>query len=159
MPQNAAGCRIDPPVSDPSASGVIPAATATAEPEERYRLCATARSKTSVVEELVKRHHGDRVLVIGQYLDQLDDLGERLQAPVLKGETTIKERERLFEAFRSGELSTLVVSKVANFSIARARVAAPIQSSSARRTFSAACSACTSARPLALASGGKVRAT
>ena len=102
-------------------------AYATAEPEERYRLCATARSKTAVVEELVKRHHGDRVLVIGQYLDQLDDLGERLQAPVLKGETTIKERERLFEAFRSGELSTLVVSKVANFSIDLPEAAVAIQ--------------------------------
>ncbi len=90
---------------------------ATAEPDERYRLCATARSKRSVVEELVRRHDNDQVLVIGQYLDQLDDLGERLAAPVLKGETTVKERERLFEAFRSGEIPTLVVSKVANFSV------------------------------------------
>ena len=32
MPHIAAGCRIDPPVSDPSASGVMPAATATADP-------------------------------------------------------------------------------------------------------------------------------
>ncbi len=102
-------------------------AYATAEPEERYRLCATARSKTAVVEELVKRHHGDRVLVIGQYLDQLDDLGERLEAPVLKGETTVKERERLFEAFRTGEISTLVVSKVANFSIDLPEAAVAIQ--------------------------------
>src|SRR5207342_161417 len=100
---------------------------ATAEPEERYRICATARSKTSVVEALVKRHEGDRVLVIGQYLDQLDDLGERLGAPVLKGETTIKERERLFEAFRTGELPTLVVSKVANFSVDLPEAAVAIQ--------------------------------
>ena len=57
------------------------------------------------------------MLVIGQYLDQLDELGERLDAPVIKGETTVKERERLFEAFRSGEINLLVVSKVANFSI------------------------------------------
>ncbi len=102
-------------------------AYATAEPEERYRLCATARSKTPVVEELVARHHGDRVLVIGQYLDQLDALGERLDAPVLKGETTIKERERLFEAFRTGEIPTLVVSKVANFSIDLPEAAVAIQ--------------------------------
>jgi DNA excision repair protein ERCC-3 len=100
---------------------------ATAEPEERYRLCATARSKTAVVEALVKRHEGDRVLVIGQYLDQLDDLGERLGAPVLKGETTVKERERLFEAFRTGELPTLVVSKVANFSVDLPEAAVAIQ--------------------------------
>ena len=55
--------------------------------------------------------------MIGQYIDQLDELAERLDAPLIKGETTVKERERLFEAFRTGELSLLVVSKVANFSI------------------------------------------
>ena len=90
---------------------------ATAEPEERYRLCATSDSKTKVVERLVTQHAGEQILVIGQYLDQLDDIGNRLDAPVLKGETSVAERQRLFEAFRSGEISTLVVSKVANFSI------------------------------------------
>jgi DNA excision repair protein ERCC-3 len=90
---------------------------ATAEPEERYRLCSTAAEKTKVVQRLVEQHRGEPTLVIGQYIDQLDDLGERLDAPVLKGETTVKERQRLFEAFRQGEISTLVVSKVANFSI------------------------------------------
>ncbi len=90
---------------------------ATAEPEDRYRFASTAPSKTRVVERLVEQHRGEQMLVIGQYLDQLDDLGERLDAPVIKGETTVKERERLFDAFRSGEVSLLVVSKVANFSI------------------------------------------
>jgi DNA excision repair protein ERCC-3 len=90
---------------------------ATAEPEERYRLCSTATSKTRIVEQLVERHRGEPTLVIGQYIDQLDDLGERLGVPVVKGDTTVRERERLFEAFRTGEVSTLVVSKVANFSI------------------------------------------
>ncbi|MDQ1628142.1 MAG: excision repair protein [Actinomycetota bacterium] len=92
-------------------------AYATAEPEERYRFCSTTASKTRVVERLVEHHRGEQVLVIGQYIDQLDDLGERLDAPVIKGETTVKTRERLFEAFRTGEISLLVVSKVANFSI------------------------------------------
>jgi len=90
---------------------------ATAEPDERYRLCSTTATKSRVVEALVRRHAGEPTLVIGQYLDQLDDLGERLDAPVVKGETTVKERERLFDAFRAGQLDCLVVSKVANFSI------------------------------------------
>jgi DNA excision repair protein ERCC-3 len=90
---------------------------AMSEPDERYRRAATAHSKLAVVDELVQRHRDDRVLVIGQYLDQLDDLGDRLEAPVIKGDTTVKERERLFQAFRVGEISLLVVSKVANFSI------------------------------------------
>jgi DNA excision repair protein ERCC-3 len=100
---------------------------ATAEAEERYRLAATAGTKSRVVEALVRRHKGERILVIGQYLDQLDDLGRRLGAPVIKGETTVKERERLFEAFRTGELATLVVSKVANFSIDLPEAAVAIQ--------------------------------
>ncbi|MFZ0324333.1 MAG: DNA repair helicase XPB [Actinomycetes bacterium] len=90
---------------------------ATAEPEERYRLCASTASKTRVVESLVKQHADEPTLIIGQYIDQLDDLAARLDVPLIKGETTIKERQRLFEAFRSGEINTLVVSKVANFSI------------------------------------------
>ena len=92
-------------------------AYAVAEPDERYRLAATAASKTRVVEALVRQHADEPLLVIGQYIDQLDDLAARLGAPVVKGETTVRERERLFGAFRTGELSRLVVSKVANFSI------------------------------------------
>ncbi len=90
---------------------------ATAEPEERYRYCATTRTKRNVVEELVALHAGEQILVIGQYIDQLDDLSETLGVPVIKGETPIKEREKLFAAFRTGEITCLVVSKVANFSI------------------------------------------
>ncbi len=92
-------------------------AYATAEPEDRYRFCASSETKTSVVREIVERHSEDQVLVIGSYIDQLDELGESLDAPVIKGETRNKERERLFDAFRAGDLRTLVVSKVANFSI------------------------------------------
>ena len=90
---------------------------ATAEPEERYRYCATTRTKRNVVEELVAHHAGEQVLVIGQYIDQLDDLSETLGVPLIKGDTSQKERERLFAAFRTGEITCLVVSKVANFSV------------------------------------------
>ena len=92
-------------------------AYATAEPEERYRLASCTHAKIDVVRRLVDQHQGQPTLVIGQYIDQIDELAELLDAPVIKGETPVKERQRLFEAFRSGELSLLVVSKVANFSI------------------------------------------
>ena len=92
-------------------------AYATAEPENRYRNCATTRTKRDVVEALVEKHADDQVLVIGQYIDQLDELSEVLGAPLIKGETPIKEREVLFNKFRTGEIKCLVVSKVANFSI------------------------------------------
>ena len=90
---------------------------ATAEVENRYRYCATTRTKRDVVEALVKKHQGEQILVIGQYIDQLDELSEVLGVPVIKGETPVKEREILFNKFRSGEITILVVSKVANFSI------------------------------------------
>ena len=90
---------------------------AVAEEDVKYRLAATADSKTEVVVDLVAKHRGQPTLVIGQYVDQLDDLSERLGAPLIKGETTVKQREKLYEEFRSGEIDLLIVSKVANFSI------------------------------------------
>ena len=90
---------------------------ATAEQEDKYRYCATSQTKKEVAIALTKQHANEQVLVIGQYIEQLDQLSNELGVPVIKGETTIKERERLYELFRSGEIKCLVVSKVANFSI------------------------------------------
>jgi DNA excision repair protein ERCC-3 len=101
---------------------------ATAEAEDRYRLAATARTKLPVIEKLVERHPDDQVLVIGAYLEQLDDVAEHLGgAPIIQGSTPVKERERLFDAFRRGEERVLVVSKVANFSIDLPEAAVAIQ--------------------------------
>ncbi|WP_327033130.1 DNA repair helicase XPB [Micromonospora ureilytica] len=100
---------------------------ATAEAEERYRMAATARTKLPVVKALVDRHPDDQVLVIGAYIDQLHQLGEYLDAPIIQGSTTNKERERLFDAFRTGEIRTLVISKVGNFSIDLPEAAVAIQ--------------------------------
>ncbi|WP_228046200.1 DNA repair helicase XPB [Saccharopolyspora montiporae] len=90
---------------------------ATAEAEERYKVCSTARTKVPVVRTVLDRHPGESALVIGAYLDQLHELGEALDAPIVEGSTKNKEREALFDAFRRGEITRLVVSKVANFSI------------------------------------------
>jgi DNA excision repair protein ERCC-3 len=90
---------------------------AVADADAKYRLASTADSKSDVVVDLVAKHRGVPTLVIGQYVDQLDDLSERLGAPLIKGETTVRQRERLYEEFRTGEIDLLVVSKVANFSV------------------------------------------
>ncbi|GAA3829813.1 MULTISPECIES: DNA repair helicase XPB [Amycolatopsis] len=90
---------------------------ATAESEDKYKLAATARTKIPVVKSILDKHAGDQTLVIGAYLDQLEELGAELNAPVIQGSTRNKEREALFDAFRRGEIDKLVVSKVANFSI------------------------------------------
>ncbi|MXP22650.1 helicase [Gordonia sp. HNM0687] len=90
---------------------------AVAESDEKYKLCSTAHTKVNVVKSILARHKGSQTLVIGAYIDQLEELGRELDAPVIQGSTKNKEREALFDRFRSGELQTLVVSKVANFSI------------------------------------------
>jgi DNA excision repair protein ERCC-3 len=101
---------------------------ATAEPEDRYKLAATARTKLAVIKSIVDRHPNDQVLVIGAYLDQLDDVSAELDgAPIIQGSTTTKERERLYDAFRQGEERVLVVSKVANFSIDLPEAAVAVQ--------------------------------
>ena len=101
-------------VTLPSAERLV---YATAEPDERYRLASCTHHKIDVVKQLVAQHRGQPTLVIGQYLEQLDEIAAALDAPVIKGETTVRERQRLFDAFRAGEVELLVVSKVANFSI------------------------------------------
>jgi DNA excision repair protein ERCC-3 len=90
---------------------------AVADAEERYRTASTARTKTAVVKAVLDRHPGEPALVIGAYLEQLEQLGEALGCPVVQGSTSNREREALFDAFRRGEVPRLVVSKVANFSV------------------------------------------
>ncbi len=92
-------------------------AYATAEAADRHRLASCATVKDRLVEELIRRHAGEPTLVIGQYLDQLRTLAHTLDAPLITGQTTVAARQKLFEQFRQGLLPTLVVSKVANFSI------------------------------------------
>jgi DNA excision repair protein ERCC-3 len=106
-------------------------AYATAEPENKYRHCATTVTKRKIVEELVKQHADGQVLVIGQYIDQLDELQAVLNVPIIKGDTPIKEREHLFGLFRQGKIKCLVVSKVANFSIDLPEASVAIQVSGA----------------------------
>ena len=92
-------------------------AYALADESEKYRVAAVNPAKLEVLERLVAQHADDQVLIIGQYLDQLDTVAERLHAPLLTGKTPTREREKLYEAFRRGDVRLLVVSKVANFSI------------------------------------------
>ena len=73
--------------------------------------------KTQIVHELTRQHAEDQVLIIGQYLDQLKELADELDAPLLTGRTNTAQRQKLYDAFRRGELKRLVVSKVANFAI------------------------------------------
>ncbi|HET9017607.1 MAG TPA: DNA repair helicase XPB [Thermomicrobiaceae bacterium] len=90
---------------------------ALAEEREKYRVAAESPAKLAVLDQLVAKHADDQVLIIGQYLDQLGEVAERYDAPLITGKTPTREREKLYDAFRRGEVRLLVVSKVANFAI------------------------------------------
>ncbi len=90
---------------------------AVAEQREKFRLASCNSRKEDVIEALLARHEGDNVLIIGQYLDQLDRIVERFGAPIITGRTPQREREKTYAEFKSGRIKVLIVSKVANFSI------------------------------------------
>lgn len=83
----------------------------------KARIAAEAQEKIRVVQQLVQQHQADRVLVIGQYLDQLERISAAIAAPIITGKTPHDEREQLYTAFRDGHIRVLVVSKVANFAV------------------------------------------
>jgi len=85
--------------------------------EDRYRIAATSPTRIPVIQQLLKKHAGEPTLIIGQYLSQIHEVSAAIKVPEITGETPVDERERLFEQFRNGEITTLVVSKVANFSV------------------------------------------
>ncbi|MGD8404252.1 MAG: DEAD/DEAH box helicase [Anaerolineales bacterium] len=90
---------------------------ALASQRQKYSVAAHNPAKLPVLQAILDRHTGESILVIGMYLDQLDEIAARLEAPLITGKSPVKEREKLYEQFRRGEVKILVVSKVANFSI------------------------------------------
>ncbi|MCL6606286.1 MAG: DEAD/DEAH box helicase [Paenibacillus sp.] len=88
-----------------------------ASPREKFRLAATNPAKVSVVQQLLSRHEGASILIIGQYIQQLIQMAEGIGAPLITGKTSQQERMELYTAFNEGKLPVLVVSKVANFAV------------------------------------------
>ncbi|MGV9169999.1 MAG: DNA repair helicase XPB [Promethearchaeia archaeon] len=90
---------------------------ALAEDRRKYRLAAENPRKLGIIEKLVEYHVDDNVLVIGMYLDQLHDIAEMLDVPIITGKTSNAKRQRLYGAFKEEKIKVLVVSKVANFAL------------------------------------------
>jgi len=84
---------------------------------DRFRIASENPAKRTVLRELLARHADDRVLIIGQYLDQLRVIARETGAPLITGATPNRERERLYDDFRTGRIKTLIVSKVGNFAV------------------------------------------
>ena len=90
---------------------------ALAEPRQKYRVAAESPRKFEVLDQLLAKHPDDQVLIIGMYLDQLQQVAEKYGYPVITGNTAVSERRKLYQEFREGTLSRLIVSKVGNFAI------------------------------------------
>ncbi len=90
---------------------------ALAEKRHQFRLAAENPRKYEVVRSLLQQQAGHRILIIGEYLDQLKQLAELTRLPVVTGKTTQPERDRLYEEFRSGKISGLILSRVGNFAL------------------------------------------
>ncbi|MFQ3547334.1 MAG: helicase-related protein, partial [Termitinemataceae bacterium] len=90
---------------------------AVADQRSKYRIASENPWKIAVVCQLIENHPEDRILVIGQYIAQLEELARVLHAPIITGKTPNGERESIYRRFRQGELRLIVVSKVANFAI------------------------------------------
>jgi len=90
---------------------------AIASQREKYRIASENPLKEEIVAQLIENHGDDQILVIGQYLSQLDSLAKLIKVPLITGKTPNAERERIYNEFKRGEIKIIVVSKVANFAI------------------------------------------
>jgi DNA excision repair protein ERCC-3 len=102
-------------------------AYALAAPRDQPRIAAANPTKLAAMHALVERHAGERILIMGTYLDSLREAARSLGAPLVSGATPHKERERVYAAFRSGETRVLVLSRVGNFAIDLPEAAVLIQ--------------------------------
>jgi DNA excision repair protein ERCC-3 len=83
----------------------------------QFRLASENPHKLTVIHRLIAKHQQDNILIIGQYIDQLELLSREFNAPIITGKTPNKERDTIFAAFKKKEYKILIVSKVANFAI------------------------------------------
>lgn len=90
---------------------------AVSEPRKKHRIASENPEKLKVVQTLVKENPEDKILIIGQYLDQLAEISKLLSSPIITGKTPNEERDKIYSDFRAGKIRVLVVSKVANFAI------------------------------------------
>lgn len=84
---------------------------------EKHKIASMNPDKLPVVRQIIEKFPEDKILVIGQYLQQLDEIVKELSCPIITGKTPNAERDKIYQDFREGKIRVLVVSKVANFAI------------------------------------------
>ncbi|MFN3603930.1 MAG: DNA repair helicase XPB [Leptonema sp. (in: bacteria)] len=88
-----------------------------ADDRDKYRIASENPNKMDAIKTIIQEHGLNNILIIGQYLDQLNLIAKKFKFPIITGQTPLSERERLYKAFREGREPCLIVSRVANFSI------------------------------------------
>jgi len=84
---------------------------------EKFRISSENPRKTAFVKRIVEFHKGASIIIIGQYISQLEEFARVFKFPIITGSTPLAEREDLYKKFRAGKIRCIIVSKVANFSI------------------------------------------
>lgn len=84
---------------------------------QKYHIAATNPLKLAVLEKILVKHANDSILIIGQYLEQLEYMAKELKVPLITGKVKQDEREKIYRDFKKGKIKILIVSKVANFAI------------------------------------------
>ncbi len=84
---------------------------------QKFRIASENPEKIPIIKRLLEKHRSDHVLIIGQYIEQLNMIAEEIKAPIITGKTSNDERIRLYNDFKKGLIKVLIVSKVANFAI------------------------------------------
>jgi DNA excision repair protein ERCC-3 len=90
---------------------------AVADPKAKFRIASENEAKIDAARAIIQHHGDDRILIIGQYLAQLDRLADEFGAPIITGKTPNRDREQIYGDFKAGRIPVLIVSRVANFSI------------------------------------------
>lgn len=96
-----------------------------------YRLEAENPDKIKAIQYILHKHAGEGILIIGQYIQQLETIAQHFNFPLITGKMPTAKRDSLYQQFRSRIIPVLVVSKVANFAIDLPDAAVGIQVSGA----------------------------
>ncbi len=86
-------------------------------PKQQIRTAYENSNKLVVARDIIARHKDQKILILGQYITQVESFGEEFGAPVIKGTTPNQERDVLYQKFRDGEINILVLSRVGNMAI------------------------------------------
>lgn len=74
-------------------------------------------AKLKVLKRILRQHPHEQTLIVAHHLKEVAAAGRITGAETITGESSLEERQALYRNFRDGELSCLVLSRVANVGV------------------------------------------